>query len=549
MLRAQTAVWLIFAVAFISLSPGQAQAQECVSWSTFSCVDKPKPGAPAPAPDKIWLRVKPPGDAIVPDVRALYQVDVKCEPTQLLPAAHKGIFNRTDLVTSHVIAITGKALTGQELPTDAKVLIPVYSVSTDNANRSDFVNKTCTRSFFVSGSDPLFITATANQTQTNKPSILSNLLYTGIKLFNPIAPLFAGATAAALTPVLNGIAATQAPLKEMFSQFDAKGTQTYSYPVYLGETNIRTQYSRISLTLKKIPSIVKTDNGNFIVSFEGTLTGYRDEVRVPTLDVKAVTADCRSYAGQLIAKNFAADDVAYGLSYVTQTAGLDKEKSVACISDQYGLLSVNSFTCPPPGEGIKCLWNRFPDPLVVADFTAPYPPQKYEAPFFKSLQNTMTDYAAAIAKSAEPPSADLAKYFQDPVELEDFERLVEGKDGQMSPAEFMQQLVESGFTRFGCQGKDTQAAGMLFGFPDKAGTDNLYHSEDVVALRTWRGKPPKPGEPGKLFKVEALFQPGLVEAAAKPTLMRCGKGVHLAATPEPAKQEPKKEEPAAGAGQ
>lgn len=118
----------------------------------------------------------------------------------------------------------------------------------------------------------------------------------------------------------------------------------------------------------------------------------------------------------------------------------------------------------------------------------------------------------------------------------------------MSPAEFMQQLIESGFTKFGCQGKDAQAAGMLFGFPDKAGAGDLYHSEDVVALRTWRGTPSKPGEPGKL--VEALFQPGLVEAAAKPTLMRCGKGVHLAATPEPDEQEPKKEESGpGGAGQ
>ncbi len=354
---------------------------------------------------------------------------------------------------------------------------------------------------------------------------------------------------AAVQPILNGIAATQAPLKEMFSQFDSAGTTTYSTPVYLGETNIRTPYSRTWLTVTEVPSIVKTDNGRFVVSFEESLKGYSDEVRKPDFDPKAVAAGCRSYAGQLVAKNFPAYDVAYGLSYITRTAGLDKEKSIVCISDQYGALSVDSFTCPPPGEGLKCLWNRFPNPLVVADFKAPYPPQKYEPAFFKGLVNAMADYAAAGANGGEATRAALARYFQDPVDLEDFERLVKGKDGNVTPADFMQQLVESGFSKFGCDVKDAQAAGLLFGFPPAPAADGLYHGEDLVALRTWRGEPAKPGEPGKVFKIDALFQPGLAEAAARPKSMWCGRGLHLAATPEPEKAEEKKQEPAGGGGQ
>jgi hypothetical protein len=548
MVRAQTVICLIFAftsVCFICFAYRPVQAQECVQWSTFSCTDKKPVTAPAAQQEgAIRLGIISPKDAVELDVRKLYRVDATCNSTRILPAPREGIFNRADVVTTHVIAVTNKALTGDALPTDAKVLIPVYSVGTAKANQSDFTNKACNQSFFISGRDPLFIAATANQTRTNTPSTISNLLYDGLKLFNPIAPLFAGATAvAALQPVLAGISATQDPLKQMFSHFDAKGTQTYSSQLYVGETNIRTPYSRTTVTVKEVPSVIKTENGRFIVSYEDTLKGYSDEVRVPALDVKAVAADCRSYGGQLVSKNFPAYDVAYGISFVTQTAGLDTEKAVACLGKQYGLLSVEKFTCPEPGTGLECLWNRFnQNPLTAQNFEDSVPPQKYEASFFKSLQNTMTDYASAIAKGAEPPRADLAKHFQDSVELEDFERLVEGKDGQLSPAELMQQLVESGFTKFGCQGKDTQAAGMLFGFPDKAKSDDLYHSEDVVALRTWQAKSLKPGEPGKVFKVEALFQPGLVEAAAKPTLMWCGRGVHLAATPEPEKQEPKKEE-------
>lgn len=47
MARAQTAVWLIPAFTFICLSSGQAQAQECVQWSTFSCTDKKPVTTPA----------------------------------------------------------------------------------------------------------------------------------------------------------------------------------------------------------------------------------------------------------------------------------------------------------------------------------------------------------------------------------------------------------------------------------------------------------------------------------------------------------------------
>ena len=82
----------------------------------------------------------------------------------------EGIFNRTDVVTNHFIALTNKALTGDALPIDARVLIPVYSVGTANANQSNFTNKACNTSFFISGREPLFIAATANQTKAIRPA-------------------------------------------------------------------------------------------------------------------------------------------------------------------------------------------------------------------------------------------------------------------------------------------------------------------------------------------------------------------------------------------
>lgn len=530
---ARSIVALAQAALVACLFAGGAKAQQCVEWSKYSCADKPKSGVPAPGSDVIRLGVTlPKGELIGLDPLKLYQVDIACRVAQRLPAAREGIFNRTDVVTTHVIAITGKRLTKPELPTNAKVLIPVYSVSTAKANQWDFVNKTCDQSFFVSGRKSLFISATANQTRKNSPGAFSNLLYSGLKLFNPIWPLFAGATAvAAVQPILNGIAATEAPLKEMFSQFDASGTQTYSYPLYVGETIVPTTYTRTTVTVKEVPSVVQTDNKDFITGFESSLAGFATEVRNPQVTAEFVASYCGSDANQLLNQSFPRYDVAYALTFITRIANLDKEKSVACIGKDYGLLSVEKFTCPP--SKLKCLWTRFPNPLTVADFPDPDPIQKFDLSFFKGLRNALDAYAWAGPDGDDASRASLAEFVQDEIEFEDLDGLVEGGNGKITMVEFAKQLVSSNYTKFGCPTKDPQAAGLLFGFPPSPAADGLYHGEDVVAFRTWRGNPPKPG---KIFKVEALFQPGLAEAAARPTLMWCGKGLHLARTPEPQQQ-------------
>jgi hypothetical protein len=531
---AQTALLLCF-------STTAATAQECVKWSTYSCMDY-APGVKPPAkPDEeLAVSVVPTKDKTILDPRKLYRVDVTCNSTRVLPAPSQGIFSRTDVVASHFIAITDQALTGPTLPTQARVLIPVYSVSTDNANKADFINKACNTSFFIPGSKRLYVAATVNRTQNTKPSLITSLFFTGLKIVNPVWPLFVGSEAAALLkPKIEGIAATEGPLQELFSHFKSGETVTTSERIYLGERNIRTDYSRTTIKVSPIPSLIQTNHPDFVVAFEESLTGYSDKLAVPANTAETDEVLCKQFGNQLLAQTFPTEDVAYGLSYITRTAGLDKAKSIACLGDEYGLVSVESFTCPPPGEGLKCLWNRFPNPLVVANFKNPYPIQKYEAPFFKGLRNALNDYAEAGPNGDDASRAELAKYLQDEIEFEDADDLVEGKDGKISSDEFARQLVANDYKKFGCPAKDSQAAGLLLGFPPKPGAGDLYQGDSVVTLRNWIG------ESKKVFKVEALLEPGLAEAAAKPTLMWCGKGVHLAATPEP-----KKEAPAGGgAGQ
>ena len=542
MKRAQVA-WPIFAL-IILLLPERGGAQECIKWGTQVCADeKPATTPAAQGAGAARLRIFPPGkNPAELDVRKLYRVDVTCNSTGILPAPHEGIFNRTDVVTTHVIAITSKALTADALPTDAKVLIPVYSVSTAKANRSDFTNKACNQSFFVSGRDPLFLAATVNQTQTNTPSIISNLLYQGIKLFNPIAPLVLGATTvAALQPVLNGIAATQDPLKQMFERFDAKGTQTYSSPLYVGETNIRAPYSRTTVNVKEVPSIIQTDNGRFIVSYEDLWAGFSDELKTANTDEAAAKKLCAHNANLMILGNFPAYDVAYGLTLISRTAPLEPFTTLACLGKPFAVLAVKEF---------QPLWQKFKDvtrPITQADIDQyfpkedqAYPLQRYHPVFFKRLRNAMTAYAGSIPNPSDARDAALAESLEDKVELSDSDRVLGDNDSiVVSPRELMQRLNTKGFTKFGCESKDNLAAGLLFGFPPKPKTGEDYEDGEALPLRFWIGPS------GKIVKVDAMFQPGLVSDVAKPTQMWCGPGLHLAGKPkaeDAGKAEPKKPE-------
>ncbi len=506
----------------------EAKAQECVNWSVYSCKNYAPSAKPAASPqDRFPLGIISPKDEAKLDVRTLYRVDVTCNSTKLLPAAHSGIFSRTDLVTSHLVAITDQALTGTTLPTQAKALIPVYSVSTANANQANFTNRACNTSFFITGKEALFIAASTNKATSTTPSLITNLFFAGLKVFNPISPLLVGTEAAALLkPSLDAVGATQGPLKDLFAQFNKGTTQTISTPVFVGEQNIRTEYSRTRIIVTPIASVVQTDEPSFVVAYENSLTGPSDELAKGAAE-DAARDLCKRDGNQLLSRNFPAYDVAYGLTYITRTSGISKEKSVACLGDLYGPLSVESFTCPSPARGLKCVWNRFPDPLTLDDFKHRYPKQQYKVVFFKGLRNAMAKYANGVSDPAET-HAELTTYLEDEVDLENLDERLPGKGGKISAADLMQRLIDKGLTKFGCEAKDNQAAGLLFAFPGAPGTDGLYKPDEVVALRNWIGAS------GKVFKVEAFFQPGLVADVAKPTLMWCGSGLHLAG---PAKDE------------
>lgn len=509
------------AALFSWLLLGPASAQQCDNWNPFDCSHY-APGASLPTnpADRFPLGIKSPPDKTKLDYRTLYRIDVKCGATRPLPGPHEGLFARDDIFASHFIALTDQPLSSAQLPTQAKVLIPVYSVSTANANQSRFINQNCDTSFFISGREPLYIATTANQTETKTPALLTSLFFAGLKVVNPVWPLFTASAEAAsiLKPDIDGIAATEQPLADLFAKFDTAGTQTISAPLYVGEQQIRTAYSRTSIKATPIASVVGTNDNKFLVAFEDSLNGYADKLAGEP-DETADANLCRRYGNQMLSTNFAGDDVAYGLTYVTINSGVPKTRTLACLGRQYALLSSGRF-----GK----LWQRYQDPITPSDIQIyfadqPAPTiQKFSKPFFARLETVMAQAAANEPNLADPTRAELGKYLGDQIEVEDDMGYIAPQSSRMSSSDLIKLLADKSLTKFGCESKDAAAGGLFFAFPkDPAGNDGLYKVEDIYALRAWFG------DSGKVEKIGISFEPGLVESVATPLLMWCGKGLHL----------------------
>jgi hypothetical protein len=230
----------------------------------------------------------------------------------------------------------------------------------------------------------------------------------------------------------------------------------------------------------------------------------------------------------MLLRSFPGYDVSYGLTLISRTAPLDPGPTLACLGKPFATLSVNDF---------QPLWQRFKDqtrPITQADIDQyfqdepPYPIQRYNSDRFKHLRNAMAAYAGSIPNPTDAQSAALAKFLDDKIELTDIDtRLGDDETTMVSPGELMQRLATKDFNKFGCASKDSLAAGLLFAFPPKPKAGDDYKDEEALPLRFWVGPS------GKVVRVDALFQPGLVSDVAKPTLMTCGPGLHLAGKQKP----------------
>ena len=258
----------------------------------------------------------------------LYAVTLKCGLGRSGSLEDWNPFVATNLVTSHIVAITNARLSQPELPSNTRAAVTVFSIAGDAKARKIFLNKNCKTQFLISGRESLFIAATANQATTNQPGPLTRVLYEAIQVAIPILPLIKGTSLA--STMVTDIGKTRDPLTKMFAELDKGRTYTKSDDLYQGDNFITTPYSKVKINVSKVKSLLDPGNDDFLKIFEDAI----DAAETPLALGSATTPGqkCGEFANSLKGRNFSPPDIAYALILISQAANLNPLNTIECLS-------------------------------------------------------------------------------------------------------------------------------------------------------------------------------------------------------------------------
>lgn len=437
-------------------------------------------------PDLLTIRV-PQKAVLVKD--ALYTVNLTCNRVAYNTVNNPwGLFVNKQRTTSHIIAITNQRLASNQLPSDARATVAVYSVSDGTQNSNTFINDGCNISFVLSGKDSAFLAATTNQSDTNTPGVLTNAIFDFVKLTLSVVPLFTGTTFAShWAPSFNQAVADQPTLANIFTQLDKGNTVTKAADLYEGKTTITTPYSSVDIVISRIKSLIDLHNDRFTSDFEKVVETAKPNLKLDTLSGDGLDSQCAGFAGDLLSRNFSTTDVAYALAYATLLFGLDKEKTLTCLGSNYALPALNH----------QALWTKFNSkgaPYNAVDVKTRFQDDdaaKPAQPAFSKVQDNPLQHAQAalgaylqLSPNQITPAVTnaLAKYFSSAFVIEDLSD-IGFDDGAVAPDQFAMKVAIAA-KHVGCLTSDTEAVAVFFAFKG-AGTNGQYSPTDAVAIRVW----------------------------------------------------------------
>lgn len=518
-------------LAFFSLT-GASMSQEfgCMYVASGECASATKPattGRTLASNDKLLTIRKPRGAPLVKD--ALYIVDLSCKAVRYDPVNNAwGLFVEKNRVTSHIIALTKQRLASNELPKDARAAVTVFSVTDGVKNKNNFINNNCQSRLILSGRDPIYLAATANQMDTNKPGPVTNVIFSLVKIFGSIGPLFHGTTFEShWQGELKAAQDNEPSLGNILSQLDRGETVTQAEDLYEGKTTITTPYSTVDVVISRIKSLVELENDRFTSDFEAAVEAAKPQLKLDTVSGDALASQCGQFAADMRARNLATNDIAYALGYATNLFALDREKTLTCLGSDYALPALKHSVMWlkfHPGKGAPYAPGDVETKFAGGDIPKPAQPdyKVIKDNPLQRLQAALSGYLKGFAGSAPPDFSATARYFASTVHVEDFSELLGFEDAPMTPQAFVSALAKVA-TRAGCATSDTEAVAVFFAFKTPC-DDGKYRGSDALAIRIWLG----PERKVIWAKVTSDDAPGLLEKALQARGNRICGGVEVA---------------------
>lgn len=454
----------------------------------------------------------------------MYAATIICSVDDKFDGPEWNPFVSTNLVTSHIVALTTSRLAKQDLPTPDKsrASITVFSVAGDDKSKNVFLNKNCRTEFLISGRETLFVATTANQATTNSPGVVTNLIYQVIQVAIPILPLIKGTALA--TTILTDVAKTEDPLKKVFTELDKGLTVTKSDDLFLGDNIVTTPYSRVNIRINKVKSLLGPAYSDYLKVFEDATDAAEANLQLDSAgDPKK---KCEDFATGLRGRNFAASDIAYALVSVSQAASLDKKKTLDCIGAKYVLAALDT--------AVASAWDRYGDVLYTkADAKSYFAKESGGAipaqPKFTAFKNRLEYATAAIGGYLQRLGGGPSKvpdYYSTPIHLSNKTDMYSDNTGEsdLPLADVMKNLVDKKFRRAGClmSDNDAVAAFALFRGTDGNAKQRQFSVDDSIIMRVWYNENQSIGWIDLSFDADALEK----AMSGKPTRF-CGPNLEV----------------------
>lgn len=457
-----------------------------------------------PATDKLKPRLTPPQTGVALDPVKFYRVDMNCSiNANTAKLITEGLVVKQSTFVAHTLWFSPSAASGA-IPTNPSKLVTVFSFQKDATGTiQDFTNETCSETFWLSGKDSV-LTVAFSMTDTSTLSGFSQLIYDGAKILVGFAPLlFSGPLGASITAAATAAQGAKDPLKDAIEAMNKDGRRV-AVPINLlasdKPTTVRTEYSRINLTVTEVTDIAGQILGDpklresAYSAFDAVADGFFKSASDDPAKIKKC-AEFSEKMGRYY--RFTNKDKSFFAGYVAQQVFPSSISGrLDCIGNRFNANDIIDYKFPYNVDTLsfraltaQAIGNHFAGKgfsreLIDSDFAYSYSTR---------LSNLLSSFSKTDDVNARKPISDaLAKHVGAKlVDIDDESTSFYLNSSNIPFEDILANLNKKGFKRFGCFAtRPTVGIGgfdvIILGFPlvvPAGRINNKYDLDDLVGLR------------------------------------------------------------------
>lgn len=286
---------------------------------------------------------EPPLSRAALDAQKLYKITVSCKATnQPLPEeSFWDPFVHKEETTAHFVAFSNDAADPDpsaagkiKMPTTLLRMAHLYSFK--GAERY-YGMRSCPEPFVVEGSTPVYMTPVAAYSSTHTPGFMSQIGYQVAKLIPILASVFQPTLLAPdVSKQITAFPQTEDPIKAIVKTFDKTRSFGEGIKMRTGTYTVETKYSRATVTVERIESIV-------LAKPPSLQKGFRDQLKSAPEKIPAdkISTTCGQIAASLKTLGFTeGEDIPFALTYLASQSVVTKGKVLECLGDDYAANAV-----------------------------------------------------------------------------------------------------------------------------------------------------------------------------------------------------------------